>query len=346
MKPEWKSFLIEQGAEFDGSTLLHFGNPERERRIPPQGAVLCDLSHQGLLSASGSDVTAFLQGQLSNDINQVTETRAQLSSYSSPKGRAYTTFQIMQRQGVYYLALSSDVLEAVLKRLRMFIMRSKVSLEDARESVVHFGYADPQGEQRLKAALGKFPEQNLDVVQVGNLTIVRQAASVPRFEIYGELDDARQLWNRLNVHAAAVGSAAWDYFDIEAGIPKVTAASMEAWVPQMINLHLIDGINFKKGCFPGQEVVARLKYLGKNKRQMYRVAIDGVNQPAVGAKIHDAHGEEAGEILNSVLSPSGDHIEALVVLKIASAEQALNLARAKVRLLPLPYNLESGVDHL
>lgn len=341
MKPEWKSFLIEQGAEFDGSTLLHFGNPERERRIPPQGAVLCDLSHQGLLSATGSDATAFLQGQLSNDINQVTATRAQISSYSSPKGRAYTTFQIMQRQGVYYLALSSDVLETVLKRLRMFVMRSKVSLEDARESLVHFGYADPQGEQRLKAALGKFPEQNLDVVQVGNLTIIRQAASVPRFEIYGELDDAKQLWSRLSVHAATVGSAAWDYFDIEAGIPKVTAASMEAWVPQMINLHLIDGISFKKGCFPGQEIVARLKYLGKNKRQMYRVAIEDVHQPAVGTKIQDMNGDEAGEVLNSVLSPSGDHIEALAVLKITSAEQVLKLAGAKVRLLPLPYSLEN-----
>ncbi|WP_298609478.1 folate-binding protein [uncultured Thiothrix sp.] len=341
MKPEWKSFLIEQGAEFDGSTLLHFGNPERERRIPPQGAVLCDLSHQGLISVTGSDATSFLQGQLSNDINQVTESRAQLSSYSSPKGRAYTTFQIMQRQGVYYLALSSDILEAVLKRLRMFVMRSKVALEDASESVVHFGYADPQGEQRLKTVLGKFPEQNLEVVQLGNLTIVRQAASVPRFEIYGELEDACQLWNRLSVHAAAVGPAAWDYFDIEAGIPKVTAASMEAWVPQMINLHLIDGISFKKGCFPGQEIVARLKYLGKNKRQMYRVAIEDVHQPAVGAKIQDRDGEEAGEVLNSVLSPSGDHIEALAVLKIAATEQALNLAGAKVRLLTLPYSLDS-----
>lgn len=341
MKPEWKSFLIDQGAEFDGTTLLDFGNPERERRIPPQGAVLCDLSHLGLISATGADAAAFLQGQLSNDINQVSAERAQLSSYSSPKGRAYTTFQIMQRQGVYYLALSSEVLETVLKRLRMFVMRSKVALEDARESLVHFGYADPEGEKRLQAALGNYPKQVLDVMQVGNLTIIRQAASVPRFEIYGELDDARQLWSRLNVHAAAVGAAAWDYFDIEAGLPKITAASMEAWVPQMLNLHLIDGISFKKGCFPGQEIVARLKYLGKNKRQLYRIAIHGIHQPAVGAKIQNDQGEEVGDILNAVLSPSGDHIEALAVLKIASTEQALNLAGAKVNILPLPYSLES-----
>lgn len=341
MKPEWKSFLIEQGAEFDGSTLLHFGNPERERRILPQGAILCDLSHQGLISVTGIEAASFLQGQLSNDIQQVTAERAQLSSYSSPKGRAYTTFQIMQRQGVYYLSLSSDVLETVLKRLRMFVMRSKVVLENACESLVHFGYADPEGEKRLQAILGNYPKQTLDVIQVNNLTIIRQAASVPRFDIYGELDEARQLWSRLNVQAAAVGGIAWDYFDIEAGIPKITAASMEAWVPQMLNLHLIDGINFKKGCFPGQEVVARLKYLGKNKRQMYRIAIESIQLPTVGSKIQDAQGEEVGEILNAVLSPSGDHIEALAVLKIAASEQALNLAGSKVRLLPLPYSLDS-----
>ena len=339
MKPDWKSFLLEQGAEFDGNTLLHFGNPERERHLLPQGAVLCDLSHKGIISASGEDAASFLQGQLSNDIHQVTPQRAQLSSYSSPKGRAYTSFQIMQRQGVYYLTLSGDVLEAVLKRLRIFVMRSKVSLEDASESLVHFAYADPEGEQRLQAALGAYPKQINDVLQTANLTIIRQPASVPRFEIFGELDDARRLWSKLKVHAAAVGAEAWDYFDIESAIPRITLASMEAWVPQMLNLQLLDGISFKKGCFPGQEVVARLKYLGKNKRQMYRIAIDSIQLPSVGASILDEKGEEVGNLLNAVLSPSGDHIEALAVLKIASIAQPLNLNGASIRLLPMPYEL-------
>lgn len=204
MKPDWKQFLIDHGAEFDQDALLHFGNPERERRIPPQGAVLCDLSHIGLISANGADAESFLQGQLSNDVNQVSDTLAQLSSYSSPKGRAITTFQLMQRQGAYYLSLNSDMLETVLKRLRMFVMRSQVALEDASDSLVHFGYADVRGEARLQDILGEFPTKPMEVVQQGNLTIIRRAASIPRFEIFGELDDAKQLWEKLGVHAAGV----------------------------------------------------------------------------------------------------------------------------------------------
>ncbi|MEZ5448943.1 MAG: folate-binding protein [Thiolinea sp.] len=339
MKPDWKQFLLEHGAEFADGHLLHFGNPERERRIPPQGSILCDLSHRGLISASGTDAQAFLQGQLSNDIQQVTGQRAQLSSYSSPKGRAYSTFQIVQRNGTYYLSLSSDVLETVLKRLRMFVMRSQVSLEDARDSLVRFGYAGPDAEQRLAAAVGKVPQQALDVVQSGNLTLVRQPASVPRFEIFAELDEARSLWGKLAVNAAAVGPGSWDWFDIEAGIPQITAGSLEAWVPQMLNLHLIDGISFQKGCFPGQEVVARIKYLGKNKRQTYRLGINTFKLPAVGANITDASGEEAGKILNASLNPDGQ-VEALAVMKIASVRQPLQLEGNAVQLLELPYQAQ------
>ena len=117
MKPEWKDFLIGHGAEFAGDSLVSFGNPERERRIPPQGAILCDLSHFGLISVSGDDATSFLQGQLTNDIKQVSESVSQFSAYCTPKGRALATFFITQRRGVYYLSVARDLLEPMLKRL-------------------------------------------------------------------------------------------------------------------------------------------------------------------------------------------------------------------------------------
>lgn len=338
MKPDWKLFLSHHGAEFnvEGDSPAHFGNPDRERRMPPQGAILCDLSHIGLISVNGTDAQAFLQGQLSNDLNEVSAEKAQLSSYSSPKGRAITTLQVTQRQDTYYLSLSADVLEPVLKRLRMFVMRSQVTLEDAGDSLVHFGYADPRGEQRLGDIIGAIPMQPMDVVHHGNLSIVRRAASVPRFEVLGDLDAARSLWEKLDVHATGVGHGAWDYFDIEAGIPHVTIDSMEAWVPQMMNLHLINAISFSKGCFPGQEVVARLKYLGKNKRQLYRIGIDTLELPAVGARIDDTDGKEAGQILNACLNPDGK-VEALAVMKVTALAATLTLDGKAVSLLELPY---------
>ncbi len=340
MKADWKQFLSHHGAEFDTSdTLTHFGNPERERRIPPQGAILCDLSHIGLLSVSGADAQTFLQGQLSNDLNAVSATQAQLTSYSSPKGRAITTLQLIQHQDTYYLVLAADLVESVLKRLRMFVMRSQVTLQEAGNSLVHFGYADPRGEQRLRDIIGTIPTQPMAVVAYDNLSIVRRPASVPRFEIFGDSAAARKLWEKLDVHATGVGRGAWDYFEIEAGIPQVTAASSEAWVPQMMNLHLIDAISFSKGCFPGQEVVARLKYLGKNKRQLYRIAIDSFEPPAVGARIDDSNGQEAGQILNACLNPTGK-AEALAVMRTTALEAELTLDGQTVQRLELPYATE------
>ena len=284
MKPEWKSFLIDHGAEFAGDSLISFGNPERERRIPPQGAILCDLSHFGLISVSGEDATTFLQGQLTNDIQQVTETLSQLSAYCTPKGRALATFFITKRQGVYYLSVARDLLEPILKRLRMYVMRSKVVLGRCQHQPGTFrlcrtGWRGTPARNPRQSS----PANAYDTLQIGSLTIMRQPAPIPRFKILGELDEARKLWERLNVNAACVGRSSWEYFNVLSGVPMVTQASSEAWVPQMLNMHLINGVSFTKGCFPGQEIVARLKYLGKSKRQMYRIGIPHcVKVPAAG----------------------------------------------------------------
>lgn len=342
MKPEWKDFLIGHGAEFAGDSLVSFGNPERERRIPPQGAILCDLSHFGLISVSGDDATSFLQGQLTNDIKQVSESVSQFSAYCTPKGRALATFFITQRRGVYYLSVARDLLEPMLKRLRMYVMRSKVVLEDASTSLVHFGYAAPDGDQRLHDLFGVAPAAAYDTVQVNQLTIMRQPAPIPRFKILGELSEAKKLWERLNVNSACVGRSSWEYFNVLSGVPMVSQASTEAWVPQMLNMHLTNGVSFTKGCFPGQEIVARLKYLGKSKRQMYRIGIPHcIKVPAVGALIASANDPEAATVLNATLNPNGE-VEALVVMKIAEAATPLHFGEFSVKVLDLPYALEDA----
>lgn len=341
MKPEWQDFLIHQGAEFAGDSLVSFGNPEDERRVPPQGAILCDLSHFGLISVSGNDAMPFLQGQLTNDIKQVSENTSQFSAYCTPKGRVLATFLITQRQGVYYLRVARDLLEPIIKRLRMYVMRSNVVLEDASASLVHFGYAAPDGDQRLRDLLGVAPAAAYETAQINQLTIVRQPAPIPRFSILGELDEAKTLWERLKVNSVGVGRGVWEYFDILSGMPMVSQASTEAWVPQMMNLHLINGVSFTKGCFPGQEVVARLKYLGKSKRQLYRIGIQGcTNVPAVGTHIASANDPEAATVLNATLNPAGE-VEALVVMKIAEAATPLHLGEFSVNVLDLPYALDN-----
>lgn len=343
MKAEWKAFLIENGAEFEGERVASFGNPDRERRIPPFGAVLSDLSDRGLIEVSGDDAESFLQNLLTNDIRKVTETSHQPSAWCTHQGRIIANFRIFKRADKFYMAVSHDLIDHVIKKMRMFVMMSKVTLEDVSETLVHFGYAGERAEEELREVLDVIPTEPGETLQYKTLSLLRLPGTVPRFEVFGELDDAQALWERCNVRAAPVSSDGWHYLNILAGLPVITKASSEAWIPQMVNYVQIGGVDFKKGCYPGQEVVARLNYLGKTKRRMYLVEINTDKLPAVNDAIASDSDQEAGKVLNAVMNPRGK-IEALVILKIAEAEKPLHMAddkEASVTMQDLPYAVES-----
>jgi folate-binding protein YgfZ len=323
MKPGWREFLKDAGAEFDDcDTVTHFGNPERELRVVTTGMTLCDLSHQGLISAYGDDTETFLQGQLSNDVREVSETHSQLSSYCTPKGRMLAILRLFKREETYYLRLPEALVEPVLKRMRMFVLRSQVTLEDATDALVRIGLSGPESDSELRTILGAIPEQPDDVLQHDDLTVLRVPGPHPRFEIAGELDAVENMWDRLNVRAAPVGASGWALLDILAGVPSVHAQTVEAFVPQMANMELVGGLSFKKGCYPGQEVVARSQYLGKLKRRMYLGRLETDTPPNPGDDVYDAHdesGQSAGKIVDAQPHPDGGYA-ALAVLQIASAE--------------------------
>lgn len=344
MKPEWKAFLQDAGAEFDDGVVASFGNPSREREVTLSGNILSDLGHFGLIAAYGDEAGDFLHGQFSNDLRQVDAGHSQLSSYNSAKGRMLAAFRIFQRDDTYYLRMPRDVVESTLKRLRMFVMRAKVTLEDAGEAFARFGYAGPDAAQFLAEAFGPVPEQVDAVVTRGDVTVMRVPGSVPRFEIYGELDAMKTLWNKLDVDAAPVGTPCWRLLDILAGQPNIYAPTLEAFVPQMVNLERIGGVNFKKGCYPGQEVVARMHYLGKPNRRMFLAAVDANGCPAPGDKLHAAAEEQAvGDVVDAVMGTGGECLM-LVVVKLKAREAGtIHLGSAdgpQLQFRDLPYSLE------
>lgn len=346
MKPDWQSFLIDNGAEFGEGDWVHFGNPERERRAALKGLVLCDLSDYGLISAHGDDALSFLQGQFSNDINQVNTQTSQLSSYSTPKGRMLALFRVFQIGDTYFLRLPQEILEDTLKRLRMFVMMSKVTLEDASSTLAHFGFSGPDADKELEKELGSAPQNNNQVITYNDdITVIRIAGEHPRFEIYGQLRAAMKLWESLNVRAAPVTREAWAYMDIVNGIPEIKKANVESFVAQMTNLELIGGVSFKKGCFPGQEIVARTKYLGKVKRRMYHVSLPIDESPKPGDElIPDDSGIPNGRIVMTAGNADGG-IAALAVLptKLAEEEHQLSIydQSFKLSINELPYSLET-----
>lgn len=344
MNPEWKSFLTDAGAEFSDDRVHTFGNPEQERHVTLSGETLCDLSHYGLIAAQGEEVETFLQGQLTHDVSLVDASHSQLAAFCNPKGRMLANFRVFKAGDTWLLSLPRELLEPMMARLATFVLRAKVALGDASDSLLRFGLSGPHSEKLLADICGDVPTETDTIAQYNNCIIIRVAGVTPRYEIHGPLDELTAIWQALDVDAAPVGADSWELLNIQAGLPVIVAQTSEAYVPQMANMELINGVSFKKGCYTGQEIVARMHYLGKLKRRMYRIKINTDEAPAPGDSLFSeatTAGSGTGSIVSAQQSPTGGY-EALAVIQIADAEnQPLRLHDVdgpEIEVLDLPYS--------
>jgi len=343
MIPDWKSFLENAGAELDEHGVAHYGNLRRELSVALTGNVFADLSHYGLISVHGEDAAEFLLGQFTNDLREVDEQRSQYSGYCNAKGRLLCTFRIFRHGDSYYLSQPAEMVEPLINKLRMFVLRSKVTIEKASDTFVHLGISGEAAAADLEKAFGVLPEKLHDVVRNDNGLVINVPGVRPGYEIFTTREYASTLWDALNVHHAPIGADAWQLLDIEAGVPVIYPQTQETFIPQMVNLQLVDGVSFRKGCYPGQEIVARMQYLGKLKRRMYRARVDSKERPQPGDEVFPGKedAQSVGKLVSAAPHPDGG-FAMLVVLQIASAESdtTLHLGAndgAELALEPLPY---------
>jgi len=308
--------------------------------------IIYDLSDYALIAASGDDTVTFLQGQLSNDVRNVNGGSSQLSSYNTPKGRALACFRLFRHGEKTYLQLPKEILEPTLKRLRMYVMRSKVVLEDATSSLLGIGLCGPHATEHVTSLVGSAPAAVDAATQGNGLTALRIAGDTPRFEIYGDAASRTQAWDYLAARAKIVDWSAWRLLNIRAGVPTIFKATSEEFVPQMINLELLHGISFTKGCYTGQEIVARMHYLGTLKKRMYRLRSDSAQVPQSNDRIYEngtGNDQAVGQVVDAQPTAEGG-FEALAVMQKVSAENnALRLGSIdgeKLEVLPLPYAFE------
>lgn len=323
---EWKIFLQTAGAEFDDVGVSSFGNNRRELSVAITGNIFADLSHFGLISVHGKDAETFLQGQLTNDVSKVDCAHSQLTGLCNPKGRLLASFRLFRHGDSYYLCLPASMIEDVLKRLRMFVLRSEVTLEDAGDTFVHLGISGGKTTDILSGFIGSLPAAVGEIAAEDHRVVIQVPGVYPSYEVLTTVEQATRLWDKLNVQSAPVGSEAWRLLDIQAGIPVIYPQTRETFVPQMVNLQLIDGISFKKGCYTGQEIVARMQYLGKLKRRMYRARVNADTAPQPGDDIYPANDgqQPCGQLVSVASHPDGDYA-VLVVLKISHAEDGNGL---------------------
>lgn len=352
MKIDWKNFLQEAGAEFEGDLVSHFGNPSREARAALGGTVFANLGFMGVIAAYGADAGTFLQSQLSNDSNAVDNSTSQLSAFCTPKGRILGLMRLFRVGDTWYLRLPLDSLDAVLQRLRMYVLRADVTLEDATENFLRIGLSGERAAEHLAAAGLPVPDAVDAVTHSNGTTLIMTPGVEPRYELYlTSLDTAQSVWQTLNVHAAPVGEPVWRLLDIQAGIPNIFAATAELFVPQMTNLQLINGVNFRKGCYPGQEIVARMQYLGTLKRRMYLGHINSDLPASPGQELFSTSDDKqaAGRLVDAQAHPDGGQ-QALAVLQIKAAEAGtLHLdgpdgPTFTLQLLPYPFEAADDGD--
>lgn len=296
---------------------------------PLQGAMR--LPDWGLIRASGADAASFLQGQLTADMTALAVGQATLAGYCSPKGRLLASFVTWRSAPEeFLLACSADVLPAALKRLSMFVLRAKCKLTDAGADLALWGAvaADQDG-------AAAWTVRSAPAWHAVRLPAVSGQA---RWLLAGPVNDAPP--------APALDAAAWRRLEVQSGVVRIVAATVEQFVPQMVNFELVGGVNFKKGCYPGQEVVARSQYRGTIKRRAVLLASPA--PLAEGQEVfHDADpGQPAG--LVALAAPAVGDAPALalveVKLALAAADGQFRLGAADGPVLQaeaLPYSLPS-----
>ncbi len=303
MTQTWQQQIESLGATLSSGTVQHFGNPAKELAAAENSTAVADLSHLGLIQVSGADSLTFLQGQLTQDIAIITDQHAAYAGHCSPKGRLLAHFLVWKSDENYFLQLPRELIEPIQKRLKMYVLRSKVSLTDV-SSTIRFGVAGGDAAALIVTLFGSTPALPMDVVRGSLGTIV--ALQNGRYEII-VTGDALALWQKITADAQSVGAAAWRWLQIRAGIPEIYVATQEQFVPQMVNDDLIGAVSFQKGCYTGQEIVARLHYLGKAKRRMVGAHLDTPESPQPGDAIYGKklEGQAIGMVVDAAAAPTG-----------------------------------------
>ena len=303
------------------------------------------LPHLGMLRFSGADAAAFLQGQLSNDTRRLAAGAPLLAALSSPQGRVISILHLMPHSSGIVAVLARDVAQSTLERLRKYVLRAKVQIDDVSDRFALSGWP---ADGALGAAGLPIPAAEPGYIERDGVGVARVGAN--RCWVFGE---AAGLAGQVAGASAALTETAWRLADIREGRPQVYAATSELFVAQMLNLDLIDGISFTKGCFTGQEIIARTQHLGRIKRRLHRLRLPP-QAWAVGQTIRLDDGR-SGRLTELAAVETG--VEALAVLALSATdagtateggaagvagEPAAVVPIVEAVMLPLPYALHGA----
>jgi hypothetical protein len=277
-----------------------FDKHETVSTVTHQQAVVIPLTHLGILKIEGEEAASFLQNLLTNDVNTLTENTCQLTGLCNPKGRLIASFWLIKQVNTLFAVAPTTICESLAQRLKMYVLRTKVSIADVSDEV---------------GVLGLLNSTDNNAISL-NDSVNRQLIIAEKQVCFETAESLVQANYQL------ADSKLWQQADIEMGIAMVQIESKEQFTPQQVNFDLVNGVSFKKGCYPGQEVVARLHYLGSPSRRMFKALHSG-DIVAANTQVETQEGQTAGHVVNAVSTENGTQL--LVSLKLSDADKQLTL---------------------
>lgn len=296
-----------------------------------------ELTHEGVLSVTGPDAAKFLQGQLTCNIDALSPERSSLGARCNAKGRVLATFRIINEADSFLLSIHISLLGILSNDLKKYAVFSKCALADHSDRWQRFGIsAEPEHIQSLGFSV---PQPDTVSRHNGQFLI---GLSDKCFELWIPKIQTESMQRKLQEILTEAPLNDWQLRQIESGIGHVSEASSGLFVPQMLNLQAVGGVSFRKGCYTGQEIVARTQYLGKLKRRLYRFGLSGTSLPAPGEELFSAERKDsAGSVVLSAFSPQGAELLAVVQEDMLTEPLQTQDGRT-LALLPLPYQLNDA----
>ena len=303
--------------------------------------IISPLSHYGLLAIDGPDTAKFLQGQTTCDLKKVDPTTSIEGGCCTVQGRLYSSFHLAQLSSEQYrLRIRKDIVEDTQQRLAKYIVFSKAEQNNLTDSHLVIGMKGPQAKANIETVFGGCPAS-------ANESLATDAAIIiclgdESYECWLSISDAEMHWQALANQLTAIGSNHWELLTIERGIAEITALTQDMFIPQMLNQQITGAVSFTKGCYTGQEIVARMQYKGKLKRRMYRIGFSSDQPVQPGDDISTAQGKSIGNIVN--VNRNDQYFEALAVItsdQIDNSDLTLTKNQTNLEILSLPYAINT-----
>ena len=304
------------------------------------------LDHFGSVSLTGPDAPKFLQGQITCDVSKVTQSQGQAGAYCTPKGNVIANFDLLAHTDTLLLHMPLGMVAAVQKAMAKYIVFSKAELQDSSNDWCRFAVWGDEAKECIKDAFGLAPDRQLSCIQDAGSLVWGTQSAASEFIAYCRPEAKTQVIALLGQRASLADVDAWEALQINHGLMYVTAEISDSYVPQMLNLQATGAIDFKKGCYTGQEIVARMQYLGKLKRHLFIGQVNTSEGLHIGQQIDASKRKNVGRITSAAANGENTYTFTAVINRTEAMEDELHLHEldnTAISLSPLPYEIDPQV---